>query len=194
MWNTRVRCAAILALIPLLLSGCVTFPAIVASPETTIVLIRHAERDPGADPPLLPEGARRAEALRDALCDSGVSAVYCTDLLRNRQTVAPLCEKLGIEPVLIDPRTYSDVAAAAEALIDRMLKDHPGRVVLFCGNSGHAPNVGITTAIYNRLGGLGIGPDGYGQLYMIDVFGDGVRSVRRYGIARLRYGEPSSMP
>ena len=42
---------------------------------TTIILVRHAERDPGLDPPLNAEGEVRAQALANVLNQNGVTAI-----------------------------------------------------------------------------------------------------------------------
>ena len=70
---------------------------------TTIIIVRHAERDPGLDPPLVEEGVRRADSLRDALTENGVTAIYTTDLLRNRETVQPLADALDLPVKLVNP-------------------------------------------------------------------------------------------
>ena len=42
----------------------------------TFILVRHAEKGPGADPELTPEGQRRAQRLADRLASQPVRAVY----------------------------------------------------------------------------------------------------------------------
>ena len=66
-----------------------------AGTTTTFILIRHAERDDGADPPLNAEGQQRAQTLKDVLAENGVTAIYCTDLIRNRQTVQTAGRRTG---------------------------------------------------------------------------------------------------
>jgi Histidine phosphatase superfamily (branch 1) len=78
-------------------------PPIISQPgtTTTIIMVRHAERDPGYDPPLNTEGLARAQKLADVLGQNGVTAIYATDYERNRQTAAPLATKLGLTVGLI---------------------------------------------------------------------------------------------
>ena len=63
-----------------------------AGTTTKIIIVRHAERDAGLDPPLNEEGLIRAQALVDVLADDGVTGVYYPALTRNRQTADPLVE------------------------------------------------------------------------------------------------------
>ena len=51
-----------------------------------IILVRHAERDPGLDPPLNTEGIARAQILADVLGQNGVTAIYTMESIRNRET------------------------------------------------------------------------------------------------------------
>ncbi len=166
-------CALILISAACLLQSCIDAGAgasLVNGVTTTFVLIRHAERDPGADPPLNAEGQVRARALRDALIENGVTAIYCTDLLRNRQTVQALADELGLTLNLVNPALYADTTATANALVDEMLRLHAGGTILFCGNIGSVLNTpGITEQIYRRLGGSGTPPNRYQDLFVVVV-------------------------
>jgi phosphohistidine phosphatase SixA len=93
-------------------------------PTTTIVLVRHAERPPGTDPDLLPEGRRRAGDLARALERSQVSAIYHTSLKRTKQTAESLSARSGV------PLTEISVAGAADAHVAdvvRRVTSHKGR-------------------------------------------------------------------
>jgi len=71
---------------------------------TSIFLLRHGalaadarERFVGQmDLPLSPEGARQAEALGQILRTVGIDSVYCSDLLRSRQTADAIVGTAGI--------------------------------------------------------------------------------------------------
>jgi hypothetical protein len=158
-------------------SGCFLSPdALLPAPEparsssaaTTFILIRHAERDPGVDPPLNADGQLRAQALLDALRASGVTAIYCTDLLRNRQTVQPLADALGLPLHLVNPVRYVNTTVAADELVNEMLAADRGGTILFCGNIGSVLGTpGITEEIYHRLGGVGEGPNRYQDMFFV---------------------------
>src|SRR5215213_9019578 len=76
---------------------------------TTIILVRHAEKavSTSADMALSEAGAARANELARVLGGARIGAIYTTQYLRTRQTVAPLAKALGIEPVSIETgKTY----------------------------------------------------------------------------------------
>jgi len=137
---------------------------------TTIILVRHAERDEGLDPPLNDEGVVRADALADELEDDGITAVFYPDLMRNRQTAEPLIER--IDPMV---RVYTAVEMAntkalANSFVDEVIREHAGGVVMWVGNTGpeiEGVQSGNLQEIYARLGGTGAPPIQYQSLYTI---------------------------
>lgn len=74
-------------------------------------LVRHGQTDWNregrfqghADPPLNDLGRRQAAALAESLADETFHAVYCSDLLRARQTAEPLAARLAL-PMAVDVR------------------------------------------------------------------------------------------
>lgn len=98
---------------------------------TQIFIVRHAEKDltPGlADPSLTSEGQRRAEALRDALRKYPVTALYTTDTLRTRATLAPLAASLKLEPKVYDARQPAPLA-------QRLREQHRGQTIVVVGHA-----------------------------------------------------------
>lgn len=176
----------------LLVSGCSLLSA--QSPfgtKTTIILVRHAERDPGADPPLNAEGQVRAQSLLAALGDAGITEIYCTDLIRNRATAQPLADKLGLQLHLVSESKFEHTAATATELLQRWLSQHAGGVILWVGNVGSSqfPNEpGINQEIFSRLGGTGNAPIHYEDLFIVTV-----RDVGPPRIVRATYGGKSSL-
>ena len=125
---------------------------------TTIILIRHAERDNFFI--LTDDGHKRAKALVDAVGDREIKAIYSPDLERNLDTVKPLANHLGLD-ITLTPRIQG-------AVIDQIVKDilarHTGETALIIGNgSSHL------RALHNRLGGTGEGPHQYGELFIYDI-------------------------
>lgn len=172
----RAVVGAVAGMVLLLGGACMPVtPPILNSPAgttTTIVLVRHAEREAGADPPLNAEGEQRAEALLAALRDSGVAAIYATDLNRNRQTAQPLADALGLELRTFSELRFVDTPGLANELVNEILRDHAGRTVLIVGNIGSSlfPNSpGINQALFERLGGDGTAPTRYQDLYIAIV-------------------------
>lgn len=181
---------AALAATALSLSGCPIIP--INAPTgttTTIIIVRHAERDPGLDPPLNEEGLARAEVLREVLGERGVTAIFCTDLLRNRQSVAPLAADLGLTPILVNPATYADTVAAANTIVNDIFASHAGGTVLFCGNIGSVLGTpGIMETVYQRLGGTGRPPTRYQDFYVVVYPADGAARF-----IKAEYGGESSL-
>ncbi len=88
---------------------------------TTIVLVRHAEKQVGAisDAPLSPEGEVRASRLAQMFGDSEefgrIGRIYVTDTRRTQQTAAGLAQRLGLKPEIVDAKTDSARACAPRA-------------------------------------------------------------------------------
>jgi broad specificity phosphatase PhoE len=106
------------------------------SQAATIILIRHAERAGamGGDPPLSDRGKQRAEALVPLLKDKNLRAIFITDTLRTRQTVAPLANRIALEPVELPGRNVA-------GLIARLKKFGEGDTVLVVGHSNTLPEI-----------------------------------------------------
>ncbi len=93
--------------------------------DTTVVVLRHAERQSLLDSNsrLSEAGLRRAENLVPLLESFRPSALYASDLERTQQTLAPVAARLGLKP-LIRPKGDS------EALAAEILRDQRGKTVL----------------------------------------------------------------
>ena len=66
---------------------------------TTIILLRHAERETvGTDPSLTAAGKKRAQQLARMLRDAGVTAVFTSDARRTKETAAPLVAQTHLTP------------------------------------------------------------------------------------------------
>ncbi len=140
---------------------------------TTVILIRHAERDNFFN--LTAQGRERAKALVDAVKDMGISAIYSPDLERNLDTVTPLARHLGID-ITLTPRIAKPTI---DKIVNEILADHAGEVVLLVGNGS-----GNLRALHHRLGGTGEGPYQYGDLYIYTILDKGPVTVlkSRYGL------------
>ena len=95
--------------------------------DTTVVLLRHAERQSLLDSnSLLSEaGLRRARDLVPLLETFRPSALYASDLERTQQTLAPVAAKLGMKPLIRSK-------GGSEALAAEILRDQRGHTVLVC--------------------------------------------------------------
>ncbi|MCO6437741.1 MAG: histidine phosphatase family protein [Phycisphaerae bacterium] len=141
---------------------------------TTLFIVRHAERDPGLDPPLNEEGLARAQILADELGDEGITAVYYPALIRNRQTAEPLVEQVNPSVKEYSALEVADTRALANRLIEDILRDHAGGVALWIGNTGpETPTQsGNLQELWNRLGGPGDPPIRYRDLYKVVLYDD----------------------
>lgn len=151
-----------------------------AAADTTIILVRHAEKaaQPANDPPLTAAGEARAAALVDALQSAGVQAIYSTAWKRTQQTAAPVSRALGI------PVTTFDVMPGAqrygEMYVAELLAKQRGKVVLVVGHSNTVP------AILRALGVAevpAIADPEYDNLFIVTVPDSGTARV-----VRAKYG------
>ena len=81
-------------------------------PVTTVILVRHAEKNIEPDnpnPDLSPEGRARAQELVHILGNTGVTAIYATQYGRTLQTVQPLADRLSLPVNRIDSRTLQSL-------------------------------------------------------------------------------------
>jgi broad specificity phosphatase PhoE len=128
------------------------------SAQQVIYLVRHAEKlDETADTALSPAGKKRAEALRDALKDAGITAIFTSTFRRTKDTGQPLADALGIMPQRDD---ISDPAAMVAKLRDQ----HGEGKVLIVGHSDTVP------ALIKALGCTpvpAIGPDDFDNLFVV---------------------------
>jgi broad specificity phosphatase PhoE len=118
----------------ILLALALAAAAAVARAQTTVYVVRHAEKASDSsekEVPLSDEGKRRAERLASILRDAGVHAIYSTDTTRTRSTAEPLARASG-QTV----RIYSDVAALAD-----QIKGEREAVVLVVGHSNTVPKI-----------------------------------------------------
>ena len=145
---------------------------------TTVLLVRHAEKasEPGGDPPLSTEGIIRAQTLVHVVGKADVTVIFATQYIRAQQTVQPTADHFGLIP-----NQYN--AMDVEGLIDLILANHTGEIVLVVGHSNTVPQ------IIEELGGGPVSPiaeSEYDNLFVITVF--------RWGgpkVMHLKYGEPS---
>ena len=109
-----------------------------AAAQSTIFLVRHAEKAGGEDPDLTETGRARAESLATALKDAGITAIYTSEVKRTQQTAAPLSKALHLEPTMI------------------AAKDRDALVAKLQSSSGNALVVGHSNTIPEIIKALGI--------------------------------------
>lgn len=157
----------VLAATVLLLAACAS------GPDTTLYLVRHAEKTAIAnDPALTPEGEARAEALADRLEMADLTAIYSTDTTRTKATAEPIAKRLLLPIFIYDGR-------ALEGLADDV-KGQTGQI-LIVGHSNTTPDLA------RLLGGDPVSEideaGEYDRLYVITIEDGEVSSdLERYGV------------
>jgi len=149
---------------------------------TTVIFVRHAEKvaSPVDDPGLSDAGKQRAAELARQLVDAdviaGVDAIYSTSFRRTEETVQPVATALNL-PI----NSYD--AANTETIMDQIVRDHKGKIILVVGHSNTVPaligNMGASKNVPE------IAENEYDNIYVVSVPWFGKTKT-----IRLRYGTP----
>jgi probable phosphoglycerate mutase len=130
---------------------------------TEIVCVRHGSSlataglvDGRNDPPLSDRGLAQAEAVATRLGDEPAAALYVTPLQRTAQTVAPLAQRLGLDPVVVEELREVHLGDWEGQFTTRMKERDPvSRDVLAAGRWDVIPNAEDMDGFSARvLGGL----------------------------------------
>lgn len=144
---------------------------------TTVVVVRHAEKEFGTidDSPLSTSGEQRVQTLARAFGErSGVgklAAVFADETRRTQSTATPLATRLGL-PVT--------VVADVDLLLQKIRSEHRGENVLVVGQAE------TMTEIVRRLGKLEKGP-AVGEREYSTVYVVTVPTLGRASMLRLNY-------
>jgi 2,3-bisphosphoglycerate-dependent phosphoglycerate mutase len=136
------------------------------SDSTTLVVIRHAEKDlaGGGDPGLSPEGTARAALLAHMFAGNApvgrLDAIYVSPTVRTQATAAPLASALNLTPVV-------SADEGPKALARRALHEHAGGRVLIVGHSVTVP--AIVTELTGNHDIPIMGESEYGTMYIVTV-------------------------
>jgi len=146
---------------------------------TTVILIRHAERNnsPTADPGphLNAAGRARAQSLIHVFGKSSIEAIYTSHFTRSKETAQPLAAHLN-------NLATTQMDEALEIKND-ILANHQGKTVVVIGHSDTVPD------LINLLDGGSmpvINDSEFDNLFIVTVLGSSKASV-----TGLKYGEPS---
>ncbi|HEU4591310.1 MAG TPA: phosphoglycerate mutase family protein [Steroidobacteraceae bacterium] len=147
---------------------------------TTIVLIRHAEKQMGAidDAPLSPQGEQRATRLAQMFGDADsfgrLKQIYVTDTRRTQQTAASLAQRLNLKPVVVDSR------ASAGEIARRILRENRGGLAIVVGHGNTVP------ALVGKLSGSdrvpAMGEEEFDTMYVVTV-----PTIGRASVLRMKY-------
>ena len=145
---------------------------------TVVVLVRHAESQPGsgADPDLSVAGEQRVAALGGFLADLFVAGkvdhLYAADTRRAQQTAAPVANQFGLPINLLASNDW-------QTLAPRIKSDHRGETVVVVGYSGTLPIV-LEQLTSTRVN---VGEDEFDSVFVVVLPSPGEPRV-----LRLHYG------
>lgn len=143
---------------------------------TTIILVRHAERaSNNGDLPLSEAGRERAALLAHMLGHAGISHVFTSEMIRTRETAAPIAARFSLTPVVVP-------VADRDALVTALEKLPDGAVALVVHHGGPIPG------IIRQLGApepAAIPEDQFDRLFVVTRPGSG-----RASVIEMRYGQP----
>lgn len=133
--------------------------------STTIILVRHAEKDTSivgstamqADPPLSAAGKIRSEKLVEVLKSYPIQAIFSTKYNRTRSTAMPIAAKLGVEIQIYDPSKQADLAS--------LLKSWKGKTILVVGHSNTVP--GLVNLLTGSSNYPNLSDNEYDKIYLV---------------------------
>jgi 2,3-bisphosphoglycerate-dependent phosphoglycerate mutase len=147
--------------------------------STTVIVIRHAEKDTvnAVDPALSVAGEARAALLArmfgDAKGIGRLDAIYVSATLRSRLTAAPLAGRLGIAPIVAP-------ADDPEGLARRVLRENGGKRVMVIGHANTVP--AIVAALSGRSDIPSVDELDFATMYVVTV-----PSIGRANLLRFSY-------
>lgn len=130
--------------------GAAESPAGSVPDQEAVILyaVRHGEKETGPNPGLTPLGLARAQALADTLDQVEIDVVFSSDYRRCQETIAPLAEKVGIKPTIIE-------AADLRKQFDALRALPGGSTAVLCGHANTVPM--LVQALGSECPGLEFG-------------------------------------
>lgn len=147
---------------------------------TTVVLVRHAEKQVNADgdAPLSQEGEIRAARLARMFGDVSpfgrIQRIYVTDTRRAQQTAAALAQRLDLAPDIVPARSSN------QELARRVLRENRGGRALIVGHSNTVPV--IVSALAGGADVPEMSEDEFDTVYIVTV-----PTIGRPSVLRLKY-------
>ena len=180
--QTRTRTIVVFAMLFAVLGAVVVFAyfATFRRPLTTVILVRHAEKNiepDNPDPDLSADGFVRAEEIARVFSKAGINAILATHRKRTQQTVKPLSDTIGVPVTVLD-------AGKPEEVVQRVQTSLRGQTIFVAGHNNTVPRIvsDLSGEIYPQI------PESeYDNLYIVTIY--------RFGKARvlkLKYGKPST--
>jgi len=180
--RTRIRTIIVFSMLFAVFGAVVLFAyfATFSRPLTTVILVRHAEKNiepTNPDPDLSPAGFERAQEIARVFGQSNINAIYATQYKRTQQTVKPLADRAGVTVSLLD-------ANQTDELVNRIQTTHRGQTIFVAGHNNSVP------AIVSTLSGETyplISESEYDNLFIVTIYRFGKAKV-----LKLKYGKEST--
>jgi broad specificity phosphatase PhoE len=134
---------------------------------------------------VLAAGELRAQELRHVVEDTGIQAVYASELCRTQQTVEDTATALGLTVNAVAQHA-ADGAANVDDLVNQVNSNNTGQKVLIAGHTDTVP------MIIEKLGGGAIDPitgNEFDNLYVVTIHRWWL--IKRVRVIRLKYGAAS---
>lgn len=145
------------------------------SAQSTVFIVRHADRGPEEPDALLtPRGLQQADELAAVLADANIRHVYTTDVTRTKQTAAPTAKKANVTPIAVAQDDLDGLIAQVRGT----LRD--GESTLVVGHRSSVPK--IAKALTGKDIPL-LAFDEFTRLTVATIFPDG-----RTNVVTLRFG------
>ena len=159
-----------------------------AAAQTTIVLVRHAEKQLDTDdddPSLTKAGRARAEALATTLRSMKLTAIYTTRYARTKETAAPTAKASGVRAKVLARGDFVDVLRRGESgesgkeqkdheQGERKQREQPAkpkpRRILVVGHSNTVPRILRGLGVRERVR---IADKDYDNLFVVRIAKDG---------------------
>jgi 2,3-bisphosphoglycerate-dependent phosphoglycerate mutase len=179
---TKLRTIVVFSMLFAVLGAVIVFAYFTtfARPVTTIILVRHAEKNiepNNPDPDLSPEGLERAQEIARVFGETGINAIYATQYKRTQQTVKPLADRTGVAVKLLQ-------ANQTDELVNQLQTTNRGQTVFIAGHNNTVP------AIVSTLSGQTyptIPESEFDNLYIVTIYRFGKAKV-----VKMKYGKSST--
>lgn len=159
-------------------------PSAAQDAVTTIILVRHAEKDTAQiDPALSPAGVKRVRDLETVLAKTKIDAILSTQYRRTYDTVEPLAKSRGLQVQIVMRDPTAPLSKHIDEVVQKIMNGHVGKTVLVSSHSNIIPEIikklGVseTVTIDERI---------YDDLFVVTRSRSGAVSL-----LRLKYGTPT---
>lgn len=154
----------------------ITLPNVIDDTLTTVILLRHAEKEAtGSDPVLNAAGQTRAQELSRILGNVAVNNIYTTPFKRTRQTITPLAASKGLTAIEYD----ANISAAQ--LAAKIKAENKGKTAVVVGHSNTIPE--LLKALSNNGFVVQIAESQYDNIFIATLHADKPK------IVHLKYGK-----